>query len=351
MKEINNAGGILGQDVKLLIRDSQTDPDKAASTASDMIDGEGVPAIIGAASSGVSQKVLETTQARSVVLISGSSTSPFFTDVADSGFFFRTVPSDALQGKVMAKKARNLGYDTASVLYVNNAYGSPLTAVFEASFEEAGGTVLESVSFDKEQGSYAPQLSQVFPADSTQWPDVVILIAYPGSGGTIISEYVLGGFETAWILGDGLKSPNFITNAGAANVNGMIGTGPYTGGPNYEAFVAAYGVEFGEDPRTHIYAESYYDAMMLLALAIEKAGEATGPAIRDALKSVSGPSGEVVNVGQFANGVAELAAGRDINYEGAAGPVDFDEVGDVIADYEVWKIEGGQIVHVETIRP
>lgn len=350
-REINEAGGVLGTNVRLVSRDSQTDPQEAATTAHSMIVTEGVQAILGAASSGVSQAVLETTMVKRVVLMSGSSTSPFFSDVADSGFFFRTVPSDALQGEVIAKKARELGNETASVLHVNNAYGVPLAAVFESSFEERGGTVLENVPFEKEQGSYAAELSVVFPDDPALWPDVVVLIAYPSSGGTIMRDYVLGGFSAQWILADGLKSPEFITNAEPGNVEGMIGTGPYTGGANYDRFIAAYMAEFGEDPRNHIYTESFYDAMILLALAIQKAGEATGPAIRDALKSVSAPPGVVINSGEFAIALEELAAGHDINYEGAAGPVDLDEAGDVIADYEIWKIEGGQIVHIETIRP
>ena len=348
VKEINEAGGVLGDTIILVIKDSETDTLKAVEKAKELVEQEGVKFIIGAASSGVTKKVLEYTKNMGVLLMNGCSTSPYFTTCDDNGLFFRTCPSDALQGKALAKLANKEGYTKASIIYVDNPYGEGLADAFEEAFTALGGQVLAKVPYTEGQASYADVVDSAF----SPGPEVCILIAYPKEGGTIIRDWAAGGYGGTFLFTDGLKSEDFITNAGAENVEGMKGTAPYTGGPNFDKFCDMYQQEFGEDPRQYVFCDTHYDAMILLALGIIKAGVCEPDSVKKVLQSVSAPPGDTVNVGEFKTAVSLLNQGKDINYEGASGPVDFDEVGDVTANYEVWKIENGQIVSaIEIITP
>ena len=111
-----------------------------------------------------------------------------------------------------------------------------------------------------------------------------------------------------------------------------------------------YEERYGELP-PQPFIDTAYDATMLMALAIEKAGSTEGAAIRDALHEVANPPGETILAGEFGKAKELLGAGQDVNYEGAGGSQDFDEVGDVPGIYSHWAIEGGEIVEVELIRP
>jgi branched-chain amino acid transport system substrate-binding protein len=346
-EQINAAGGVLGKDIHIVLRDSETNPTKAAATAEYTANQNNLEVIIGAAASSVTIEVIHKITPKDVLLISGSSTSPALTSIDDNGLFFRTVPSDDLQGKALAQKADALGYQKGAVLYINDSYGSGLKDAFVAEFTtELGHSVTTSIPFEAEQSDYTAELDQVFADD----PDFVMLVAFPNSGGTIIHDWASGGYGGTFIFTDGLKSPDFITNAGASNIEGMIGTAPAGATQNFNIYANAFEARFGQNPREVIYSESHYDAMMLIALAIEQAGEVSSTAIAAALKLVSA-DGEVVTGANIASALQKVRSGADINYEGAAGPVDFDDNGDVTADYEVWKVENGEIVTVEYITP
>ncbi|MCH8201407.1 MAG: ABC transporter substrate-binding protein, partial [Chloroflexi bacterium] len=141
VNEINEAGGVNGQDVELVRGDTGTNPDQAATDAQRLVDIEGVQGIVGALSSGVTLRVAEqVTGPAGVVLISPASTSPGLTDANDNDFLFRTTISDAAQGLLLANLADDAGYGTVCNVFVNNAYGEGLSDAFTAAFENLGGT-------------------------------------------------------------------------------------------------------------------------------------------------------------------------------------------------------------------
>jgi len=341
---VNLAGGVLGAVVTVVARDTATNPVQGVDSARALVEVGKVAAVVGALASGVTIPVAESvTVPNNVLQISAASTSPGITVLADNDFLFRTTVSDAIQGVIMGRLAKELGYNTASALYINNAYGEGLAQEFKAAFEAEGGTVLELVPTEGVQPTYASELAKATAGN----PDVLACLTYPESGEVYLREAIEGGYIDTFLFCDGTKSPDMNEAVGWSNLEGSYGTAP--GAPLTNArliFDAAYEASFAAVPPLPFMAETY-DAVVLIALAAEKAGTTTdSAAIRDALRSIANPPGEVVGPGvdSIKRALYLIQQGEDINYEGAGGSQDFDANGDVISTIEIWKIEGGAIV-------
>jgi len=341
---INLAGGIQGVPITLVARDTATNPVQGVDSARALVDIDRVAAVVGALSSGVSIAVAESvTGPRQILQISAASTSPAITVLADGDFLFRTTVSDAAQGVVMGRLARELGYDTASALYINNAYGQGLAEAFKASFEAEGGKILALVPHESVQPTYTSELSKATEGD----PDVLVAISYPESGQIYLREALEGGYIDTFIFCDGTKSPDMNEAIGADKLEGTYGTAAGSALTDVRRAVEADYDSAVADVPPLPYIDTTYDAVVLIALAAEKAGTTTdSAAIRDALREVANSPGEVVGPG--VDGIAKalqlIRDGKDINYEGAGGSQDFDENGDVVSTIEIWKITGGEIV-------
>lgn len=345
-----------GPIIEIVTEDSATNPSIGVDRARKLVNTDGVVAIVGALSSGVTVAVAESVTIPSqVVQISPASTSPLVALLPDAeDFIYRTVSSDALQGVVLAQLSRGeivdgLTYDRAAVIYVNNPYGQGLAEAFSAAFVARGGTITASVGHPEEpQPTYAAILDQLLAGD----PQVVIAASYPGNATVFMQEARdLYGF-TNWMLTDGTKSLDIVTAMGADSVEGLYGTAPGAD-PAWEGYVRfsdAYEASYGERPPLP-YIDTAYDATAVIGLAAAKAiidgVELNSANIRDRLREVANPDGEIVGVGDFEQAIRLLQIGASINYTGAAGEVDFDDLGDVVTPVEVWRYVGGDIVSVE----
>src|SRR5215217_8731175 len=343
VNEINAAGGVLGQPMELVQGDSATSPQQAVEEARCLIELEGVSAIVGPAGSGETLPVAESVTGPAGVLeVTMSATSPALTIAKDNDFLFRTVISDAAQGVVMADVAQEQGYGSACVLYVNNAYGQGLNDAFADRFTAQGGTITAQVPVEQEQASYASELAQCTEGD----PDVMIAVAYPESGRVFLRELIEGGNAPSLIFSDGLQAPDMFAELGWNVFEGSYGTA--AGAPETDAaevFNQAWQEAYGDMPAVP-YLREINDAIYLIALAAEKAGSNDSTAIRDALRDVANEPGTVVGPGQagWQAAVKAIAAGEDVNYEGAAGSVDLDENGDVSKGaILIWQIKGEAI--------
>lgn len=336
-----------GLEMQMFHEDSETSAIPATNAAKKLVEVNKVVAVIGALSSGVTIPVAESvTIPAGVIQISMASTSPLITVLpADKGkdFLFRTCPSDALQGlvagKIAAKKAK-----TAAVLYVNNPYGQGLAENFKASFEKNGGKVLAMVPHDEKAAeTYNAELKKALAGK----PDILCAYSYPEHAKVYLKEAIEFFKMKHFLFCDGTKSEDIVKAVGAANVEGQMGTAPGTaGGDSLELFNKAYKAKYGKLPPLPFISNAY-DAVAVVGLAAQMAkvkGEAlTSVNIRNHLRDVANPPGVVVKPGEFKKAFELLKQGKDINYEGAAGAVDFDENGDVVTPIEVWKYEGGKI--------
>jgi len=337
---INDAGGLLDRPVRAVHKDSGTSPQVASDAARALITAHDVGAIVGSLSSGVTVAVANSVTIPSqVVLMSPASTSAALTAVADNDFLFRSTVSDEAQGAVLGPLAKELGYNSASALYVNNAYGEGLADEFKKSFEKAGGTIKALVPQESGQPSYVSELSRATEGN----PDVLLAISYPESAGVYLREALEGGYIDTFLFVDGTKAQTMFDDLGASQFEGLHGTAP--GAPESDAskvFKQLFEERFGQLPTNPFIGETF-DAFVLLALAIEKAGETDGPSIRDALRDVANAPGEKVGPGDIKRALELIEDGKDIDYEGVAGSQEIDANGNVLNTIEIWKIENGQI--------
>jgi ABC-type branched-subunit amino acid transport system substrate-binding protein len=339
-----------GFSIDMVHEDSETSAIPATNAAKKLVEIDRVVAIIGALSSGVTVPVAESvTIPAGVIQISPASTSPLITILpSDQGrdFLFRTCPSDALQGVVAGRAAA--GYNkTASVLYVNNPYGQGLAEEFKKSFEMSGGKVLAMVPHDEKAAeTYTAELKKALAGN----PNVLCVYSYPDHAKVYIKEAIEFFTFKSFFFCDGTKSQDIVDAVGAANVEGQMGTAPGSaGGDPFVIFSADYKTEFGELPPLPFITNAY-DGVAVVGLAgylaKTKGLELNAKNVRDHLRSVANPPGEVIKPGEFKKAFDLLKAGKDINYEGAAGSVDFDKNGDVTTPIEVWKYANGQFVTV-----
>ena len=321
--EINAAGGVNGADIELVRGDDGTNPDTGVTEATRMVEVEGVSAIVGALSSGVSLQVAETvTGPAGVVQISPASTSPGLSDADDDDFLFRTTISDAAQGILLGRLADEEGLTDICAMYINNAYGQGLSEAFDQNSD----SVVATVPHEDGAASYTSELQQCGSATT------LAALSYPETAGIYLREAVEGGQFQNYIFSDGSKSDAMLEDLGWVDFDGMRGTSPSslpTEGvsPFNERYEAAYG-ELPPRP----YIKEAYDAVYLIALAAVQAGSNDGTDIRDALRDVANDDdGDTqADPGEegFAAAVEALDAGDNINYEGVIGPVEWDDAGD-----------------------
>lgn len=350
-KEINAAGGVLGQPIKVYTADAQTKPQAGVAAANKLANMNGVVAFVGALSSGVTIPIaLSVSKEKHIPQISPASTSPVITTLDDEGYLFRTTLSDAFQGVAMAQVAHENGVKKAAVIYVNNDYGEGLAKSFTKAFEKLGGDVTHTTAYEEKQSSYRSNLKKIYGDGSTPY---LVLIGYVSDGETILRQSLEGGMFTKFILSDGMKSPDIIKHLGAKYMNGSVGTVAQVekGSKATEHFEKAYQDEYGKRvPQPYI--DTSYDAVYLIALAAEKAGTTTdGKAIRDALTEISNPPGEEILPGQWAQAVKLIKAGKKVNWTGAAGEENFDENGDVAGTFAEWEYKDGKIVTNRVFNP
>ena len=346
-----------GFDMKLIQKDSETAAGPAKKAVLELIEKDGVAALLGSSSSGVIVPVAEEiTCPRDMLLISPGATSPFITGLPeDQGkdFLFRTCPSDSLQGAVLGKLAAGL-YKTASVMYVNNPYGQGLAHQFRKTFQQNGGTVFAMIPHGEEvASSYKEDLRKAFTRVFSTKPyisgksDVLCVFSYPEQAKIYVKEAIDIYDCKNFLFCDGSKSEELAQAVGPENVEGMFGTAPGVAvGEAYFKFTSDYEKAYGEFPKSPFITNTY-DAAAVLGLAAYDARIKGLPVnsrnIRDHLRQVSNPPGTFVGPGEFDLAFRLLKAGKPINYEGASGAVDFDKNGDVMAPIEVWRFSGGKI--------
>jgi len=340
VKEINSRGGVLGHPIQIFTADSKTDPAAGRDAATALIQTNHVDAIIGAMGSGISAAVLQVTAANQVVQVSPASTSPIFSNLTfTKGWFFRTAPSDALQGVVAAHYAyTNRSWRTMAVIGINNPYGNGLATVFADTFTALGGTITVKEIIPEAQASYNTVLTDVFSKGAV---DAIYFVAYPDTGVQLMSDWWAGraNWPTQWLFSEGLQSQgDFIDQlvSRGIDVSQMEGSAPVSpSGALYDAFVQRYKAEYnGESPA--LFASNTYDAVYMIATAALKAGEATGPAIRSKMLDISRPPGTVVNPGPDGWAATNATGTADVDYEGASGSLNWDQYGDPTSAYEIW---------------
>lgn len=335
VKDINDAKAGITVDVEH--KDSgDTTTDIATQSATALL-ADGVSAVVGAASSGVSKTFIDQVTQAGVVQISPANTSPDFTDYPDDGFYWRTAPSDVLQGRILGNKILADGKTNVAILYMNDAYGTGLEENLKASLTDGGATITGEEIFEPASTDFTSAIQTLLAGN----PDALVVISFDEL--TTIAEQLAGqGFDFSKLYGvDGNYG---VIGEDDTNVDiaGAQFTNPGVLAPeDFQAKLQDLVKSQGADPLTVFsYAAESYDATTLLALAALQGGATDGTTIRDNLAAVSEDGTECKS---FAECAKLIAAGEDIDYTGISGPITFDpKTGDPTEAYvSIFKYSAG----------
>lgn len=321
VNEINEAGGVLGNDVVKIDGDSgDTTTDVATQTVTRLL-GEDVDAIIGAASSGVSFTVIDQITNAGVVHFSPANTSPDFTDYDDNGLYFRTAPSDVLQGRVLGDLLVQDGYLDVAIMALDDPYGSGLAENVTQSLEAGGGSVVGGgpIVYDPAASNFSAEVTEV----ANSGAEALVLIGFAETS-QIILELIAQGVgpqELPVYLVDG-NLANYGDELPAGSLEGTKGTLP---GAEVTGDLQSRLLEVNPALDGFPYAPESYDATITVALAAAVAGSDAGTAIAAELPGVT-RDGEQCTT--FADCMALIEAGEDIDYDGASGPIELSDAGD-----------------------
>ncbi|MEN0002022.1 MAG: ABC transporter substrate-binding protein [Pseudomonadota bacterium] len=337
MAEASESGAFLGGETITPVRADSTCVDAAAATAAAerLITSDNVTAIMGADCSGVTTAVANNVGIpNGVVMISPSATSPALTTIEDNGLFFRTAPSDARQGEVLANVILEQGPRSVAVTYTNNDYGKGFADAFTSNFEALGGTVTISAAHEDGKGDYSAEVGALAAAGG----EALVVLGYVDQGGRGIMQGSIdtAAFET-FFLGDGMIGDSLLDLPGLGDVT-VVGTVPGAEGDNVDMFNEMFSAAAGEG--TGPYRGESYDAAALMILAMQKAGNADRANIAGNIMDIANAPGEPIGPGELGKALEMIAAGEEIDYVGATN-VEFTDVGEAAGTYRELMIEDG----------
>ncbi len=318
-KEVNAAGGLLGRQIEFIIEDDQTNPDAAVKAARKLIDVDRVPVIMGTWASAVTTAVAPLCWESKTFLttVSGADT---ITKLPHQGYLIRTQPNNFLQATNHAKFILGLGMKRVFALSIQAPFTVPTHDRLAEVLKAGGAELVGFAIYDKDKTSYRSEVDQALKTK----PDMIYLNGYSPDETVVLKDLYKAGYE-----GAKFAQSYAITQKVLESLPQEVTEGTYIVQPSADtdspAFAAA-AKRLGGEPDS--YQCQATDWISLVSLTIAKAKEATGTALRDNVRKIS--QGDGTKVYTAVEGLALLAKGQDINYEGASGPCDFNEIGDIL---------------------
>ena len=336
--EVNASGKYLYGTIEVVQGDSKCiDADAAVAEGERLINDENVMAIMGPNCSGVTGAFVSNVgMPNGVVNISPSATSPALTDIVDNGYFFRTAPSDARQGQVLATIAMSRGQSDMAVTYTNDDYGKGLADAFVTAYEAAGGTVTVISGHENDKADYSADVAALSAGGSA----TLAVLGYADTGGKgILAASEDTGAFTDYVFADGMMSA---TTSGAVG-DGSWGTMPAPSADLLASWLAV--AEAGGVAGAEVFAAESYDAMALIILASQAAGGTDRAAIQSKVMGIANAPGIQCNAGELGECLKYISGGLVVDYVGATG-VEFTAVGEGKGSYAEQEIIGGAFATV-----
>ena len=343
-ERINKGGGIHGRPIQLFHEDSQTNPEAAVRAARKLIDVNKVVALMSTFASAVTLAVKPLAVEAKVFYISVSGADAV-TEGNHGGYIARTQPNTKLQGQVYAKwVVSRKEWKRVALMTLQTPFAVPFGDNFTAAVKSAGLTVTDSLIYEDKKASYRSEITRVLATN----PELIMLLGYTPDSVVMAKELFRAGYKGA-VLGPAFAiNAKFVEGAGAEVAEGVwaIDPAPSFDSPAYKQFTAAV-PQADKNP----YAPQSWDHMTLVGLALAAhRGEASGTAIKDALRTISNPPGTAVT--SYEDGARLLAEGKKVDYEGASGSCDFDAIGDILSrPFGVYQVRKGKIEQAAIINP
>lgn len=341
-QEINEAGGVLGNDLELIQGDSgDTTTDIANQTVDRLIE-QGADVIVGAASSAVSFTFIDKVTGAGLVHFSPANTSPDFTDYEDRDLYFRTAPSDVLQGRVLGELVLEDGCSTVGMMALQDPYGEGLLNNASSTITDSGGRVTDEIVYDPQAPTFDSEVQQLVSSD----PDCIIVIGFEESA-LILStmfEQGLGPDQKQIYLVDG-NVGNALGEQVDASMEGIKGTlpGSVASGDFQDRLL-----EVDPELQDYSYAGETYDAIVVSALAAEVAGSDDGEAVGE---EIPGVTKDGTKCETFEECKQLIEDGEDIDYDGQSGPIAMSDEGDPqTANFQILVYDADNMVSVDQTR-
>jgi branched-chain amino acid transport system substrate-binding protein len=337
-KEASDSGKLLDGSTIEVVRADSTCIDAAAATsaAERLITSDRVAGIMGADCSGVTTAIANNVAIpNGVTMVSPSATSPALTDIDDNGYFFRTAPSDARGGEILAQVVIERGVSKVAVTYTNNDYGKGLADSFSSAFTALGGTVTMDAAHEDGKGDYSAEVAALSASGANE----LVVIGYLDQGGRgIIQSSIDSGAFSTFVLSDGMIGQSLIDNVDG-DLSGSFGTiagSDSEGAAIFKTVASSNGIP-GDGP----YEPESYDAAALMILAMQAGNSSDRASIAANIMNVANAPGEIILPGQLAKGLEILSNGGQVNYQGATN-VEFTEVGESTGSFKELEIGNGK---------
>ena len=358
VETINACGGVNDNPVTLINEDDQTDPSAGSTAMTKLAEVDRVAGVVGSFASSVSSAAVDVAVRNRVMLVSPGSTSPVFTERAQKGefdgFWARTAPPDNYQAQALATLANKQGFKNVSTVVINNDYGVGFEKEFVEAFNKLGGNVTDKdnpVRYDPKAATLDSEAKAAFSGK----PDAVAAVLYAETGSVLLRSAFEQGLSdgVTVLLTDGVYSEDFVKQAGKTGdgksvIAGALGTVPGANGQGLQDFTALWKEKTGREVAA--YAPHSWDAAILMMLAAEAAGANTGEGIKSQIREVANSPGTEVT--DPCEAMQLVRQGQDINYQGASGNVDINENGDVVGNYDVWRVnDDGSLEVIDKVSP
>ena len=337
-KEASDSGKLLNGSTIEVVRADSTCIDAAAATsaAERLITSDRVAGIMGADCSGVTTAIANNVAIpNGVTMVSPSATSPALTDIDDNGYFFRTAPSDARGGEILAQVVIERGVSKVAVTYTNNDYGKGLADSFSSAFTALGGMVTMDAAHEDGKGDYSAEVAALSASGANE----LVVIGYLDQGGRgIIQSSIDSGAFSTFVLSDGMIGQSLIDNVDG-DLSGSFGTiagSDSEGAAIFKTVASSNGIP-GDGP----YEPESYDAAALMILAMQAGNSSDRASIAANIMNVANAPGEIIIPGQLAKGLEILSNGGQVNYQGATN-VEFTEVGESTGSFKELEIGNGK---------
>ncbi|MBI3515955.1 MAG: ABC transporter substrate-binding protein, partial [Proteobacteria bacterium] len=331
--EVNQAGGLLGRQIEFVVEDDQTNPEAAVRAARKLIDVSKVPAIMGTWASAVTSAVAPLCW-ESKTFLTTVSGADSITLLPHQGYLIRTQPNTYMQGGKHAEFIAALGIKRVFCMSIQAPFSIPIQNRLTEVLKQKGSELVGGLIYDKDKTTYRSEVDQALRGN----PDLVYLNGYAPDVTILLRDLYRAGYN-----GPRFAQSYAVTSKVLESLPPEVADNIYSVQPSADIDSPAYGLAA---KRIGIAEPDSYEAqatdwISLVVLAIAKAKEATGTGMRDSVRKISQGAGKKVY--SAVEGLKVLAAGGEINYEGASGPCDFTDIGDILdCKFRYHKIDKGK---------
>ena len=357
-EEINAEGGIDGRELSVVQGDTEASPDASVSATNRLVNVEDVDTVIGPTSITMSA-VIDTLVENEIPVVTPTAGTTSL-DTRGGDFVFRTVSSDSLGGRAIARAISDQQYNSiqdyerVAMMVGDKEVFQSFKEPVRSSFEEFGGTITTAMDIRTGKASYTSEVQQMMESD----PEICVLIASVEDSIKITEAGFQANYEGNWFVTQDQTNQDFLSQSENTVTEGMLGLNAASYQPAQESgrledFFGRITEYAGWDEGSRVFATNTYDTMNVVGLAMKQVAaddaELTGPNVASAIRTVATPPEEQVTA--YPEGAAAIESGTDVNYEGLVGPIDFDENGDIVAPFSIKIAQDGEWTEAARLPP